>query len=83
MRIADMTPKARKKALDKRYSSSRGLAGAHGAAAGAERMAFGVAAPSASGTAYRNHIALKDMYYTLWTFVACQVPSIRGKIVSR
>ena len=64
-RIADMTPKARKRALDKRYSISQGLAGAHGAAAGAELGAFCIAAPSASGVAYRNHQALSDMYHSL------------------
>ncbi len=81
--IADMTPKARKRALDRRYCLSRGLAGGHYPAAGAERMAFGIGAPSSSHKAYRNHIALGDMYQALWSFVACITPSIKGKIVSR
>lgn len=62
--------------MGRRFSISEGQAGAHGAAAGAERMAFEIGAPDASGTRYRNHRALSRMYYVLWTHVECAVPSV-------
>lgn len=61
--------------LARRYSVSRGLAGAYGATAGAEAGAFHIGAHDASGTRYRNYCRLSRMYYVLWTHLTCAVPS--------